>query len=274
MPLMAGAHRKMRGNVQGLGWIMPIILILVFISGWYLPPGANLIGVFLAITAFMAVLGMYWYHSPLGILIDERNVMSLSRLQSVLWTVVVVGSYLVIVLERVKTGGIAEPLNIEIDWTLWTLMGISTASLVASPFILNNKKNKEPSSSNQVQAAALSLGITAEELKQTCEGILYKKSAPEHADFMDIFQGDELADMAHLDIAKVQMFIFTMIAAISYAILQYHILITTEPGNIVSLPVLSEGFLTILGISHAGYLTSKTINVTSCCRKSGQIKSA
>lgn len=222
---------------------------------------------FLSIAAFVAVLGIYQCNRPLGILIDERNLMSLSRFQSVLWTMIILGSYLVISLERVKAGGIAEPLNIEIDWRLWVLMGISMASLVASPLILSNKKVKEPTSSNQMNVVAHSLGITADELKQTCEGILYKNSTPQEAAFMNIFQGDELADTVCLDIAKVQMFIFTIVAAVSYVILQYHILITTEPKDIASLPVLSEGFLTMLGISHAGYLTSKTINVTSCNRK-------
>lgn len=267
---MSAAAGERTGRIMAerlLGFIMPVLLIMMIVAGWYLPPGKNLFGVFAAIIAFIIALGVYRCNRPLGILIDERNLMSLSRFQSILWTIIILGSYLVISLERVKAGGIAEPLNIEINWQLWVLMGISMTSLVASPLILSNKKIKEPTSSNQINAVAQSLGISTDKLKQTCEGILYQNSTPQEAVFTDIFQGDELADTVCIDLAKVQMFIFTIVAAVSYVILQYHILATTEPKDIVSLPVLSEGFLTMLGISHAGYLTSKTINVTSCNQK-------
>lgn len=78
----------------------------------------------------------------------------------------------------------------------------------------------------------------------------------------DMFEGDELGDAAYVDISKVQMFLFTVVAVIYYEALVINTIMTVPPEKIISFPALSEGFLAILGISHAGYLSSKTVTST------------
>jgi len=46
--------------------------------------------------AFVVLLGQLINQRPLGILIGERNLMSLSRFQMVLWTIIVLSAYIVI----------------------------------------------------------------------------------------------------------------------------------------------------------------------------------
>jgi dipeptidyl aminopeptidase/acylaminoacyl peptidase len=57
------------------------------------------------------------------------------------------------------------------------------------------------------------------------------------------------------------MFYFTIIAVVCFFVMVLRQLVdaTTDLG---SLPVLSDGFVAVLGISHGGYLTSKSINHT------------
>ncbi|RZN38743.1 MAG: hypothetical protein EF813_04630 [Methanosarcinales archaeon] len=78
-----------------------------------------------------------------GLLIDERNRMSLSRLQMILWTVIVLSGLLVVALSNITLGA-KDPLAIALPKELWMLMGISTASLVGSPLIRSNKKAQMP----------------------------------------------------------------------------------------------------------------------------------
>ena len=66
-----------------------------------------------------------------GMFIDERNMISLSRLQTLVWTVVVLSAYGTIALARVKDAP-ASALDVTVPDTLWLLIGISTTSLVGS----------------------------------------------------------------------------------------------------------------------------------------------
>jgi hypothetical protein len=57
------------------------------------------------------------------------------------------------------------------------------------------------------------------------------------------------------------MFFFTLIAAIAFIAMTIASLTARAP-DLGSLPVLSDGFVAILGISHAGYLSSKGLDHT------------
>ena len=80
--------------------------------------------------------------------------------------------------------------------------------------------------------------------------------------------GTLITDIAEdkLKMAKVQMFFFTIIAAVSYEAALLYTVQAVSPALVVSLPQLSEGFLALLGISHASYLTSKSICSTPAAK--------
>ena len=184
------------------------------------------------------------------------------------WTVVVLGAYFTFAMMRIKQwaegmpGGlaIADPLKIEIDWHLWALLGISTTSLVGSPLILSPKKDKEPDSSVMKKTAQM-VNEPEQDVVANKQGTLYANSKISDARLTDMFQGDELSNTAQIDLAKVQMFYFTIIALICFFVMVFKQLVT--PGSDLSkLPVLPDGFVALLGISHAGYLASKGISHT------------
>ncbi|MDO3412389.1 hypothetical protein QWJ34_21675 [Saccharibacillus sp. CPCC 101409] len=71
-----------------------------------------------------------------GLLVNERNIMSLSRFQTVLWTLLLLSAFYTAAALRVY--GLPNPysaLDIVMDWHLWALMGISITSLVTAPLI-------------------------------------------------------------------------------------------------------------------------------------------
>jgi len=78
------------------------------------------------------------------------------------------------------------------------------------------------------------------------------------ASWGDLFAWDYVDDGMHVDIAKVQMFFFTVILAFGYAAAVANVLIhATAP--VTDLPKLNSAFVTLLGISQGGYLGKKIV---------------
>ncbi len=176
----------------------------------------------------------------------------------VLWTVLILSAYFTMVLHRVRDGVPADPLAVGMDWHLWALMGISTTSLVASPLLLGSKAQKQPDP-KAIDKAAAALKEPAADIQGDSSGTLYVNKSIADAAFTDIFQGDEIGNTAYVDPAKVQMFLFTVIAMAVYGAAVAAML---KKGDYSAMPVPSEGLIALLGISHTGYLASKTADQT------------
>jgi len=224
---------------------------LEFSNGWQVIAGI----VFM--TAMLAALGRAIVGHAWGALISEHNVVSLSRWQMAVWTIVVLSGYIAYVFARLRAGQ-TDPLAIEIDWRVWALLGMSTTSLVGAAAIVTTKNNEVPAAKATARTAA-ALNQTEQEVDENRQGLLFANPSMADAAFTDIFQGDEVANAAHVDFAKVQMFYFTVAGAVAMvAVIVKHL----RAGDLDHFPALSEGFLTILGISHAGYLGGKVITKT------------
>ena len=82
-----------------------------------------------------------------------------------------------------------------------------------------------------------------------------KNRSIDQASLADLFMGELVDDFQLLDVAKIQMFFFTLVAVLSYATA---IGASLRSGLVPAmLPTVGEGLLAILGISHGGYLMSK-----------------
>ncbi len=265
------------------------------------------------LTALLLVISHAYTHRWLGVLIDERNKYSLSRLQMALWTMIILSAFITAVLANVQlvqlvtvtgavnppqvvftpvgtlvvdvlaqvgvynpedntispdvdasqldlaasvrdgqviyiplkgeaipliaatgdeanTEGPTTPISVQIPSEVWLLLGISTTSLVASPLIKS----------------------------RTSDQIVKNESVTE-AKISDFFRGEQTGDFTQLDLGKVQMFFFTVIIIGAYAIALASMFITRELSAITSLPALDSGAIAMLGVSHAGYLTSKAV---------------
>ncbi len=87
-----------------------------------------------------------------GVFVDDRNRMSLSRLQMFLWTMLLVGGLWTAVLANVGTGQPA-PFEVVLPEQLWWALGLSTASLLGTPLILRRKTGGQESGSPPADAS-------------------------------------------------------------------------------------------------------------------------
>jgi hypothetical protein len=114
-------------------------------------------------------------------------------------------------------------------------------------------------------ADASEMGRTVELLKQQGEsgdtfgnqGHVLLNRDISMARWSDMFTGEEVGNAAHIDVARLQMFFFTVIAAAAYGVMLGHVFAGDVAHGISSLPILDESMVALIAISHGGYLASK-----------------
>jgi len=200
-----------------------------------------------------------------GIFINEQKMMSLSRLQVLLWTLLVLSALFTLIAARIQAG-VADPVNIFVDEHLWEVMGISLGSFAGRTAIMGKKSATDPGSGVQlaraVQRTANRMGRSAGEIMASSIGVLYAHKTIDDASFTDMFQSDEISNKSVVDIGKVQMFFFTVLTVAAYAGAIWTMLLHTDIGSISGLPILSDGFVALLFVSHAGLIANSATTAT------------
>jgi hypothetical protein len=180
-----------------------------------------------------------------------------------MWTLIFLSAFFAIALSRISNPAvdINLALDIGVPEQLWALIGISTISLVGSPLILSRKKLQYPDE-EKLKTNGKTITQKLAENDMTALGTVCKRDSSLKASFYDIFTGDEIADCNYVNLAKVQMFFFTILIAVVYCVLLLDLM--TKPGNpaITGFPPLSDGLIALLAISHGGYLTEKAVPST------------
>jgi hypothetical protein len=217
---------------------------------------------FVLLATSVAIAGNGIVGRWMGALIDDRNRISLSRLQMSLWTILVLSAFLTAALANIATGQ-ANPLAIAIPSQLWLVMGITTTALVGSPLIKSYKAGQPVSADVAVQTSQQkTLDLLAKQRSDMTDadnhGRLIVLGSPKDASWSDLFQGEEISNAALLDLGKVQMFYFTLILLLAYGA-ALATLFSHGPGGITQFPVLDESMITLFGISNGGYLVNKAI---------------
>jgi hypothetical protein len=230
---------------------------LVTAKGGHLPAWLFFVLVAFAL-AFTMLLG--WALSGLwsGALIDPtKGRMSLSRLQMIGWTVIVIPAFLSATLVNLSQKAenkqrnegkpaaqqvvIKDPLDIKIPGELLAAMGLSFGSAFVSRLVLVKKADENSKfNADQVADAPANAVFVAE------------KPA-----WRDLFRGDTVESRNLLDLGKVQLFYITAAILFGYAAVVATSLVSAGANGIGTLPVLSETLIGLLAISHAGYLTTK-----------------
>jgi hypothetical protein len=188
---------------------------------------------FLALAAlflgFAALVGWGITGHVGGLLMDptKGGRMSLSRLQVLAWTFLVLSAYLNAFIVNLA-GRFDDPLDVDIPGELLVAMGISIGSLAGAKVVLAVKENNNP-------------------------GAVLKTGSP---GWSDLFQGDTIDTANSLDLGKMQLFYITIALVLGYGIV-----VATGFAHVTdkidSLPALDQSFVALLAISHAGYLTTK-----------------
>jgi hypothetical protein len=186
-----------------------------------------------------------------GLLVDERNRMSLSRFQMVLWTVLLVSGLWTAVLANVGIST-ANPFAIAVPEQLWWALGLSTASLLGTPLILQRKAH--PKAGGRPPAA--------QSPPDPAVGLLAVHADPIDATWLDLVSGEEVTNRDRIDVARLQMLLFTALLVVGYGFSIAQVLASAAP-KITSLPAIDGGFLALLTISHAGYLAKKQVGTAT-----------
>jgi hypothetical protein len=215
-----------------------------------------------------AAMGLQRLYRVGGILINERNVMSLTRFQITAWTIMIGSAILTIGLSRAfhtDVNSVTEALDIIVPDEVWQLLGIASGSAVLSTMIKKNKESVEPANSEKVadRTASMLEGESGAAIEENRRGILYGNSDPRDARFMDMLEGDEVANAAVLDVGKVQMFFFTVMSLLMYGSVLWVMMRTSEASMILQMPALTPAMIKIIGISHIGYLGTKFVPQTT-----------
>jgi hypothetical protein len=185
------------------------------------------------IVAFLLLVGKLKNGRLGGFLIDNRQKVSLSRLQLVGWTVLIISAYSTAALWNTSHGA-KDPLSILVPAQVWALMGISMTSFVGSRIVKSSKR---------------------------ATGQLVENAEPSQARTLDIFKEEDEGTEETVDLGKVQMFLFTLIVFAAYAVALGTLLLDHGcKGSVIQeFPALSEGMLALLGLSHTGYLANKAV---------------
>jgi hypothetical protein len=194
-----------------------------------------------------------------GALIDPRKGrMSLSRLQVLAWTILVLSAYLNAFVVNIAAGR-HDPLDVAIPGELLIAMGISLASLTGAQAVLGYKQSVHGTS---VQTPELGVDLVpgAEVRTATEEDVRASVLKGRRARWRDVFMGDSAEASDSLDLGKVQMFYITVALVVGYGIAvatAFTPIKVGADGGIATLPALNQAFVALLGLSHAGYLTAK-----------------
>ena len=192
-----------------------------------------------------------------GVFIDDRNRISLSRFQLVLWTLLLVSALMTAGLANAALGD-PSPLAIEVPSEVWALLGIGAFSFVTAPVLVESrKKDEKPTPALVTRVAQVVRSedeLTPSKSMQLETNVPAKEDAPE-ARWMDIIRGDTTAGFAQIDVSKVQQLAFTIMLIAIYAAALYNEM--TAAAFVKKFPPIDGGFVALLGLSHAAYLAYK-----------------
>ncbi len=221
-----------------IGIVVAAVLILLLI------PLAYRLWSWLGTTFLLTTIGLVTSHGVTGywrgLLIDQRNRLSLSRLQASLWTLVTSSSYASAAFFNIRFGQ-ADPLMIAIPAGIWV-------------YKQNQDANEEETAKTLSQLSAQHVDTN----QLDTDGRLLVNKSPADAKWTDLFRGEEVGNAAQIDLGKTQLFYFTIILVLVYAV-TLGALFARQIAVISSFPDLNQGVLTLLGISNGTYLTNKAV---------------
>ena len=251
-------------------WLLLWLVALIILPWWHpFVPSVLRILVFLGTivgTAFFFVgVGLSVAEDPFGIFWSGLNRYSLSRLQMALWTLLIVSALIAVAVVRawgaspgvVAPGTVATALAVKIPGELLAAMGISYFTGFAAPAALALNARSGTSTPDQIALASRRLG---EPIYAT--GRVIHRPLSADAKMADLVQGDDVATAGTVDLSKVQQLLITLLLLGVYFAMLVGLFYAgggdkTWVSDSTQLPALSPDFISLMALSHAGYLAYK-----------------
>ncbi len=212
--------------------------------------------------------------------IDNRNRMSLSKLQVVLWTVAIFSSLIAAsCFNAGRAGGASTITGVVVDPKLWALLGISISTAVGASLALSGKGSRaasQPELDDTKRNLQGQTGVAQNNI--THVGHVLTKANLADARWSDLVRGDDVGNADMIDFSKVQQLYFTLLTLLIFGLavtkqfassaetalrLATHETVLDADKHpitqavITQLPVPDTGFLGLLAVSGAGYLVYK-----------------
>lgn len=216
-----------------------------------------------------------------GALVDNRNRVSLSRLQMLAWTVVLLGAYVVIGTFNVALlGSAVRDLTLNagswaaakatalqgfvgffpnMDAALWAALGLTA---VATPLVSQVILNRKAGDGGDAH------GVEVRPLVATAP--LETRERLDQSRWSDLITGEEAANAGQVDVSRLQFLVITFMLLGSYLVLLLRYLGSVGGTQILiaahdhapvfpSMPPVDGTFLGLLALSHGGYLAFKAL---------------
>lgn len=194
----------------------------------------------IAFVAVGVVVGVAVRGTAGGVLIDTRGLYSLTRIQLSMWTIAILPLVVAVLIARSAQRGV-DPLDFTVPPEVLALMGVSVGSATVSTAIKAHKN----------RARAPYVAAAPDGGARLVQAVLVEEGP----------SADET-----VDIAKLQGLLVTVVLVAAYVLLAWHLYsgrgapVISGPRKITTLPTLDKSFVTLLAISHAGYLGVKLPN--------------
>jgi hypothetical protein len=243
--------------MRGKAWGPLTLLLLILLAACAVWIGkstdhSQLRWEYIAVTAILVALcivaGVLVNGRLEGVLIGDRNRMSLARMQWVAWMIVLLGAYFVEAVWNVAHSG-SFP---EMQTQLFGLLGIISGSSVVSSLIVDAKMRSPVVPSGQPQAVQPMAAGDHPGQKGSMD-INYKVA---EASWADLYLGEEVANRYVVDVSRLQKLIVTVLLVLAYLIYLWKAFSPSGSGEL-AMPAVGTTFLSLLGISHGAYLASK-----------------
>jgi hypothetical protein len=210
-----------------------------------------------------------------GVFIDERNRVSLSRVQIALWTIVLLSGIITLGLWNAflavpGTGATAAALQTTGPYPgmapeLWGTLGIALGTPFASALVLRWKQGTQDPPS---QAASSKPGVDASQVKP--DTVLDERLDPAAAGLADLILGEDATNRNRVDLSRLQNLVITVALVFTYAQMLIDLVsaripfeqaqkVFTSSGGwfFPEMPPVGATFLGLLFASHAAYLAFK-----------------
>ena len=255
--------------MRGKAWGSLTLLLLILLAACAVWIGkstdhSQLRWQYIAVTAILVALcivaGVLVNGRLEGVLIDDRNRMSLARMQWVAWMIVLLGAYFVEAVWNVAHSRSLPEMQIH----LFGLLGIISGSSVVSSLIVDAKMRPPVVPSGQPQAvqpqAVQPMAAGDHPGRKGSMDINYKVA---EAGWADLYLGEEVANRYVVDVSRLQKLIVTVLLVLAYLIYLWKAFSPSLSGEL-EMPAVGTTFLSLLGISHGAYLASKATPKTPC----------
>jgi hypothetical protein len=188
------------------------------------------------------------------VLIDDRNRISLGRLQWLLWFLLLFSAYFTGAVWDVAFGDlpVVEP-------NLFAVIGITTGSAVIASVVVENKKVDQSPTPNAVPPPQLPfLGPPPASAAALRMGKAAVNADPANASFADLYLGEDVTNRQSVDASRLQKLVITFLLVTVYAEMLWSAFVDAAGTyHAFSMPVVGTNFLGMMGVSHAAYLVAK-----------------